>query len=195
MSDTLDRLASALETRWSRRSVLARVTTTAAIAATAPLRFLLYPTAAHASVMPGNCSGNTCGPDSYTEFCCSVFAVGNDCPGTTYYGGYWKCTNYTGSNYCFSVNVRYYVDCNAPYGDYWDHCANEDCNCRVQAHNNFQYMNCNTNHAGYSSSYVVCRKVLCHNPAADTSHCSYTNVKFDDNTCNHHSCRTCSPAI
>lgn len=193
MTKVVDQLGTFLERRTSRRSLLAKSAAAGAAIAAGPLKFLLYPANA-AAVGPGNCSGGTCGPDGYTEFCCSVFSVGNNCPANTYYGGYWKCTNYTGGGYCSSVNVRYYVDCNAPYGTYWDHCANEDCNCRVQAHNNFQYGNCNTGHAGYSSSYVVCRKVLCHNPAADTSHCNY-NTPSDNNTCNHGACRTCSPAI
>lgn len=192
MTKVVEQLGSFLEQRTSRRGLLARSAAAAAVFAAGPVRFLLYSDPANAKG-PGDCGG-TCGPDSYTEFCCSVFAVGNDCPANSYYGGYWKCTNYTGGGYCYTVNERYYVDCNAPYGTYWDHCANDTCSCRVQAHNNFQYMNCNTDHAGYYSSYVVCRKVLCHNPAADTSHCNY-NARIDDNTCGHHSCRTCSPVI
>jgi hypothetical protein len=192
MTTFTDRVGDLLEARTSRRGLLARSAAVGAVFAAGPLRFLLYPSEA-AAIGPGNCGGHACA-DGWTEFCCSVFAVGNDCPANTYYGGYWKCTNYTGGGYCFSVNVRYYVDCNAPYGTYWDHCANEDCDCRVQAHNNFQYGNCNTDHAGYSSSYVVCRKVLCHNPASDTSHCNFSTPPRDE-TCGHHSCRTCNPAI
>ena len=41
--------------------------------------------------------------------------------------GWWKCTNYTGTNICHSEGVRYYVDCNRQAGAHCPHgcsCAN-----------------------------------------------------------------------
>jgi hypothetical protein len=186
------RFGDLLEARISRRSFLVRAAVAGSAASIAPLEDLLRPTSALALVSPGQCStSSTCRSDGYTEFCCTVLGV-NDCPDYTFYGGYWKCNSYTGSAYCVSADVRYYIDCNVyPGHDCTARCGNEDCNCRAACHINYQYGNCNSDPAHYdpkNPTKIVCRKVLCHNPAQDTSHCSATNVIVENATCGHAPC-------
>jgi len=178
-----------LERRTSRRGFFARSAAVGSAVAAAPVGFLLYADPAEADVHPGNCAGKPCA-DGYTEFCCSAFGS-NECPAESFYGGYWKCTNYTGRGYCSGQGVRYYIDCNAIPGVYNDHCGLGRCSCRAVFHNHFQYGNCNTHRSLYTSTYILCRKVLCHNPGRDTSACSKSNVKYDPATCRHHACTGC----
>jgi len=178
--------SSVLERRTSRRGFLARAATVGSALAIAPLRYLLYPepAAAHLQSCP---SGTRC-RDGFSEFCVSITGS-NTCPSNTFIGGYWKCSSYTGGGLCRTVDRRYYIDCNLKSGYTTGcHCANHDCNCRRTGCNNFQYGNCNSQIA-YLNRPVICRRIMCHNPAQDYSFCSY-NVKYDSRTCGHHACRS-----
>ncbi len=82
----------------ARRSFLLRVAVVGSALATAPLRYLLYPGTALAAVVgPLECRSGKCA-DGYTEFCCEINQGGvNACPTGTFAGGWWMCTDYAGS--------------------------------------------------------------------------------------------------
>jgi hypothetical protein len=188
MTQLVEQVGSAIERRTSRRGFLTRVVAAGAVASLGPIKFLVRPDAAQA-ILPDACpSGSKC-RDGWTEFCAAIQDRGsNTCPSDTFVGGYWKCSNYGGNGYCDPQDVRYYVDCNILAKDrvYYG-CALKDCSCRVQNYNQFQYGNCNTGKAGYSTSYVKCRQVKCHNPAQDYAGCG-TNYVVENATCGHHAC-------
>ena len=192
MTRVVENIGSIIERNTSRRGFLARVAGAGAVAAVAPVRFLIRPDAAEA-LLPSACSSSSLCNDGYSEFCASINGGNNWCPDGTFVAGYWKCSNYGGNGYCDPQDVRYYVDCNITAADrvYYG-CANETCSCRRQNYNQFQYGNCNTGHAGYGSSYVKCRHVKCHNPSLDYN-CS-TSHTTDNNTCGHHAC-CCNPYV
>lgn len=191
-----------LARRTSRRGFIGRATLVGSAIAVAPLRYLLEPVTAEAVVRPScpgcnNNPGSSACCDGYTEFCCSIYGS-NECPSDTFYGGYWRVHQYRGGGYCSFTQppVRYYVDCNANAGRGCDcDCARNDCNCRQMCCNLYQYGNCHAERKGTGKNGtdlpIVCRKVLCHNPAADTSVCSYTNVMYDDATEFHQPCTHC----
>jgi hypothetical protein len=179
MTEHLIRRASSfLDRRSSRRGFLARVAAVGAAASLAPLRTLISPTPAFAAF-----------GDGFTEFCCSVVGS-NECPSYTFIGGYWKCTaRYTGSGLC-SGGYRYYVDCNLrrPHDC---NCvpARGDRSCRGTCCVNFQYGNCHPGHDG-GSRPIICRRVMCVNPASTYSFCSF-NTPVDDATCTQQPCTHC----
>jgi hypothetical protein len=162
----------------NRRGFLVRVAGVGAAASLGPLRTLMRPTPAWAAF-----------GDGYTEFCCKVVGF-NGCPSYTFIGGYWKCTSYSGGGLCAGTGSRYYVDCNLGI-DNSCNCvaAGGDTACRGTCCNNFQYGNCNAGHDG-GSRPIICRKVMCDNPAASYSFCSY-NTPVDNNTCDQHACDHC----
>ncbi len=171
-----------------RRSFLLRVAVFGSALAVAPLRYVLYPGSALAAVVvrPGDCASGDC-TDGYTAFCCEITqGQTNTCPTGTFPGGWWMCTDYSGRQLCSEQGVRYYVDCNALPGEPFPggcRCANNNCNERKVACNVFRYGQCNTQIEGTTA--VVCRMVVCENPATISElHCS-ASLAVDDSTCGH----------
>jgi hypothetical protein len=174
-----------LERRLSRRSAIARLALTGSALAVAPVRYLLYPGDALAAIVPGDCGGGAC-TDGYTAFCCEINQGVNACPAGTFAGGWWMCTDYAGRRLCSDQGVRYYVDCNRIPGTHFPggcKCANDNCNERRVACNVFRYGQCNTQVPGVTE--VVCRMVLCENPArVPELHCS-SSLAVDNAVCGH----------
>jgi hypothetical protein len=172
-----------LERRISRRSALVRLAVGASALAVAPLRFALYPGDAMAAIVPGDCAGGLC-TDGYTEFCCEINGGANICPEGTFPGGWWMCTDYPGRRLCAEQGVRYYVDCNALPGVPYPgscRCGQDSCEHRRVACNIFRYGQCNPQIAGITA--VVCRMVVCENPAnIGALHCS-DSLAVDDSVC------------
>ncbi len=172
-----------------RRSFLLRVAVVGSALASTPLRYLLYPgTALGAVIGPLDCVGGKCA-DGYTEFCCEINEGGvNACPTGTFAGGWWMCTDYTGRQLCSEHGVRYYVDCNALPGHRFPggcRCGNDDCDNWRVACNIFRYGQCNTHIDGTTA--VVCRLVVCENPATISElHCSAA-LATDNAVCGHES--------
>ncbi len=170
-----------------RRSFLLRVAVVGSALATAPLRYLLYPGTALAAVVgPWNCRSGKCA-DGYTEFCCEINQGGvNACPTGTFAGGWWMCTDYAGRQLCSERGVRFYVDCNALPGHPFPggcRCGNDNCGNRRVACNVFRYGQCNTHIDGTTA--VVCRLVVCENPATISElHCSAA-LATDNAVCGH----------
>jgi hypothetical protein len=181
----IDTLGPALDRRMSRRGLMARATVGGTAFAVAPLRYLLRPGTAWAVIGPGSCSGGLC-TDGYTAFCCEIEHGKNKCPDGTYVAGWWKCTSYGGGGLCHAEGVRYYLDCNRMPGHVFPggcQCANGDCGQRRVDCNHFRYGQCNTQVA--DTTEVVCRLVICQNPATvDGLNCNGTEA-VDDNTCGH----------
>jgi len=189
MSEPSKRLADAasrlLERRSSRRGLLSRAAVGASAFAVAPLRYLLRPDPAWAVLRPGDCGSGLC-TDGYTAFCCEIEHGLNTCPQGTYIAGWWKCTHYAGRHLCRDTGVRYYIDCNRLPGQVFPggcQCARGDCGRRRVDCNHFRYGQCNTQIAG--TTEVVCRLVICQNPAGVAEmNCNHT-LKIDDRTCTH----------
>jgi hypothetical protein len=178
-------LGRLLEHRLSRRGALSRAAVAGSAFAVAPLRYLLRPGTAWAVIGPGNCASGLC-TDGYTAFCCEVEHGRNTCPENTYIAGWWKCTSYTGQGLCSGAGVRYYIDCNRLPGHVFPggcQCAGGDCGRRRVDCNHFRYGQCNTQIAG--TTEVVCRLVICQNPASTPGWSCNGTEKVDDNTCGH----------
>ena len=178
-------LGSLLERRTSRRGLLTRAALAGSALAVAPARYLLRPQTAWAVIAPQSCSSGLC-TDGYTAFCCEIQGGHNRCPAGTYVAGWWKCTSYQGGGLCHEEGVRYYLDCNRIPGHVFPggcQCANGDCGRRRVDCNHFRYGQCNTQVAG--TTEVVCRLVICQNPATVPGlNCNGTEM-VDDNTCAH----------
>jgi hypothetical protein len=178
-------VGSLLERRSTRRSALHKAALAGSALAVAPVRYLVRPGTAWAVIGPGDCGSGLC-TDGYTAFCCEIEHGSNACPNNTYVAGWWKCTSYQGAGLCHGEGVRYYVDCNRVPGQGFPggcQCANGDCNKRRVDCNHFRYGQCNTQIQG--TTEVVCRLVICQNPATvDGMNCNGTEM-VDDNTCNH----------
>jgi hypothetical protein len=179
------RLGQLLERRTSRRGALARAAVAGAAFAVAPIRYLIRPSTAWAVILPGDCSSGLC-TDGYTEFCCEIQHGNNVCPANTYIAGWWKCTSYQGSGLCHDQGVRYYIDCNRMPGTVFPggcQCALGTCEQRRVDCNHFRYGQCNTQIVG--TTEVVCRLVICVNPATvPAMNCNATEM-VDDRTCGH----------
>jgi hypothetical protein len=179
-------LGAVLERRVSRRGALARAAVAGSAFAIAPIRYLVRPGTAWAVIGPGNCGpGDLCN-DGYTAFCCEIQDGNNVCPPNTYVAGWWKCTAYAGSGLCHEEGVRYYLDCNRFPGLVFPggcQCAHGDCGERRVDCNQFRYGQCNTQVQG--TTEVVCRLVICQNPATYAPfNCNATEM-VDDRTCVH----------
>ena len=178
-------VGAAIERRISRRSAVARATVAGSAFAVAPLRYLLRPGTAWAVIGPGDCGSGRC-TDGYTAFCCELEHGHNRCPAGTYVAGWWKCTDYRGHGLCRNEGVRYYLDCNripdkpsvGPCG-----CANNTCDERRANCNVFRYGQCNTQIAG--TTEVVCRLVICQNPATVGGWGCNATEMIDNNVCAH----------
>jgi hypothetical protein len=181
-------VASLLEDRVSRRGFLVRTAIVGCAFAVAPLRYLLNPQSAWATIVrPSHCKTGLC-TDGWTEFCCTINNGVNACPPYAFVGGWWKCTDYRGHRLCGDDGVRYYLDCNRlpreqiPGGC---HCANGDCANRHVGCTSFRYGQCNTDIAELTE--IVCRVVVCEHPASIPDfHCNST-YKENDLTCSHES--------
>ncbi len=155
-----------LERRLSRRSALARATVAGCAVAVAPIRYLIRPGTAWAVIGPADCGPHALCSDGYTAFCCEIEDGANVCPANTYVAGWWKCTDYRGGGLCDAEGVRYYLDCNRLPGHVFPggcQCARGDCGLRRVDCNHFRYGQCNTQIDG--TTEVVCRLVICENPA------------------------------
>jgi len=179
-----DATMSLLNRRVSRRRLLERSAIAGSALAVAPLRYVLRPLSALDVVTCSDCSGGDACCDGWTAFCCTLTGS-NSCPSYTYMAGWWKCTNYTGTQMCSAQNVRYYIDCNrTPESSCPDgcHCANDDCKHRGTCCNVFRYGQCNTEVSG--TTEVVCRMITCVNPCDIFVNCNCTYFE-DNNTCSH----------
>ncbi len=162
--------------------------------AVAPLRYLLEPVSALAAIVrPQDCGGGLC-TDGWTEFCCAINDGLNVCPTYAFVGGWWKCTDYRGRQLCEGEGVRYYVDCNrlpGRNGPGGCHCANGDCDHRRVGCNHFRYGQCNTQIGEITD--IVCRVVVCENPATIPELNCNSTYKEDNRTCGHEApCLTAS---
>jgi hypothetical protein len=175
-----------LERRISRRGAIARAAVAGSAFAVAPVRYLVRPGTAWAVIGPADCPPGSACDDGYTAFCCEIQHGRNTCPPNTYVGGWWKCTAYLGAGACHQEGVRYYLDCNRIPGQVFPggcQCASGDCGRRRVDCNHFRYGQCNTQINGETE--VVCRLVICQNPATvDGWGCNATEM-IDDNVCAH----------
>jgi hypothetical protein len=176
---------SALERRISRRGAVARAAVAGSAFAAAPLRYLLRPGTAWAVIGPRDCASGKC-TDGYTAFCCEIEHGLNTCPSGTYVAGWWKCTDYRGHGLCHDQGVRYYLDCNRIPGHIFPggcQCANGDCGRRRVDCNHFRYGQCNTQVNG--ATEVICRLVICQDPASAAQLGCNDTLMIDNKTCTH----------
>ncbi len=165
----------------TRRSFLVRVAVFASALVVNPLRYILRPGTAYASL---------CGPDAgcesgWTAFCCTVNGGENTCPPGSTPGGWWKADN---SSFCNS-GPRYYIDCNASCGSCGCggsglcgpgciscncHCASGTCDERVTCCNEFRYGQCHQDLACVGP--IVCRVVTCVAPWEFDATCTTTSA-------------------
>lgn len=179
-------IGSLLERRVSRRGALTRAAVAGSAFAVAPVRYLLRPGTAWAVIGPGDCPPGARCNDGYTAFCCELEGGNNRCPDGTYVAGWWKCTHYRGSGICSEEGVRYYLDCNNFPGRPFRggcRCAHDDCKRRRVACNHFRYGQCNTQIAGTTD--VVCRLVICENPASIGAWGCNDTLMVDNAVCSH----------
>ena len=177
--------ANALARRTSRRGFLTKVALVGSAIAVAPMRFLTRPVSAQELVNCPQCGGGAC-CDGWTTFCCTINAGANECPADTYMGGWWKCTDYRGGGLCGAEGVRYYLDCNRVAGQVFPggcQCAGGDCSRRRIDCNRFRYGQCNTQIHGMTE--VVCRLVICRNPATVAGWGCNATMMVDNKTCPH----------
>ena len=165
----------------TRRSFLVRTAIVGSALAVNPLRYLLRPGTAYASL---------CGPDAscasgWTAFCCSVNGGQNTCPPGSIPAGWWKADN---SAFCHS-GPRYYIDCNASCGSCGCggsglcapgcvgcgcHCASGSCDERLTCCNQFRYGQCHQDLACVGP--IVCRVVTCVAPWEFDATCTTTSA-------------------
>ena len=139
----------------SRRRFLGRVAVVGSALALNPLRFILRPTPAYASVCG---SGNSCGA-GWSVFCCTVNDGANTCPDGSFVAGWWKVDD---SAFCLGA-PRYYIDCNRrPKATCSCRCNTTGCDQRRVCCNVFRYGQCNTHIGGVTE--VVCRIITCTPP-------------------------------
>jgi Methylamine utilisation protein MauE len=178
-------LGALLERRTDRRGLLARATLAGTALAVAPIRYLVRPGDAWARIVPGDCGGGLCS-DGYSAFCCQIQHGNNRCPPNTYPAGWWMCTSYKGSGLCAAEGVRFYIDCNRTPGTVFPggcQCANGSCDERRVDCNHFRYGQCNTQVSG--TTEVVCRLIVCQNPATiEGMNCNQT-LAIDNRVCYH----------
>ncbi len=169
MSGLVDAFGGLLARRTSRRGALSRAAVAGAAFAVAPVRYLVKPGTAWAVLRPQDCPHASKCRDGYTAFCCEIEQGNNACPPDTYIAGWWKCTSYKGHGLCAGHGARYYVDCNRVPGTVFP----GGCQCAQ----------CNTQIAG--TTEVVCRLVLCRNPATVPGMNCNGTVMVDNRTCTH----------
>ena len=165
----------------SRRGFLVRTAIFASALVVNPLRYLLRPGSAYASLCGGDPS---CG-SGWTAFCCTVNGGQNTCPPGSAPAGWWKADN---SSFCNS-GPRYYIDCNASCGTCGCgasglcgdecaacncHCAGGECDDRVTCCNVFRYGQCHQDLACVGP--IVCRVVTCVAPWEFDASCTTTSA-------------------
>jgi hypothetical protein len=187
VSDRLVRFATnVMDRKVSRRSVLVKTAIVGSALAVGPIRYLTRPVSAEATITCANCSSGSLCCDGWTAMCCQINpGNGNYCPPGTYRGGWWKCTNYKGTQLCNPENVRYIVDCNLIPGTSCTggcHCADDKCANRGTCCNVFKYGQCHVEVTTITA--IVCRMIRCRNPCELWADCNCT-TKVDDNTCTH----------
>lgn len=180
-------VGSLLARRTSRRGVIAHAALVGSAFAVAPVRYLTRPATAWAVIASQCPPGSKCA-DGYTAFCCEIEHGRNICPAEAFVGGWWKCTDYQGAGLCQDEGVRYYLDCNRIPGRSFAggcRCANGDCDLRRVDCNHFRYGQCNTQVQG--TTEVVCRLVICQNPATVAGLSCNATEMVDNTTCAHES--------
>lgn len=203
----IDRVASFLDRRTSRRGFLVKTTLVGSALAVSPVEFLLKPTTAYAAICRCGNPGCRCGSaccDGYTEFCCSLFGA-NVCPSGSFAGGWWKAD---GSAYC--AGPRYYIDCHAecscgdgcrPGGQSFCSpgcdglncgCAGGNCNNRLTGCVSFRYGQCHQEIA--CAGRILCRVVSC-TPAYLLDNACSTTAMTDNNTAQHNAPCLQAPAF
>ena len=159
----------------SRRSFLVRAAVIGSALTVAPLRWIMRPTSAYASICG---EGASCG-QGWTAFCCTINQGANTCPPGSYVAGWWKIDR---SPFCGDA-PRYIVDCNrTPGANCTCRCATGSCDQRRVCCNNFRYGQCNTQVPGVTE--VVCRVVICTTPWTWDPACGRT-VRTDNRTTTH----------
>ena len=195
-----DRVVAAISRRFGRRiprrSFLVRTAVFASALAVNPIRYLLRPGTAYASL---------CGPDAgcgsgWTAMCCTVNGGENSCPPGSVPAGWWKADN---TPFCGSA-PRYYIDCNslcancgcaggsglcAPQCvDCSCHCASGTCDERFTCCNEFRYGQCHQDLACVGP--IVCRVVSCvppwdYDPTCTTASATANATALHDAPCLH----------
>jgi hypothetical protein len=174
----MDRTASLLATRTSRRGMLVRSAIVGSALATNPGGYILRPISAYAAAcqcrgQPCSCGTACC--DGYTEFCCSIYGE-NKCPSGTAPAGWWRAE---GSGLCGGAS-RYYMDCNqlldAP-NQCSCSCANGDCNHRVTCCTHFRYGQCHQEIPQVGA--IACRVVTCTPPWQIDPTCTSADARDD----------------
>ncbi len=191
MTALLNRVATALDRRLSRRGFLARSALAGTAMAVAPTDYLLKPVGAYQAICTcrSGCDCNSTCCDGYTEFCCTMTGL-NRCPPGHILGGWWKVDN---SQFCGDA-PRYFMDCNAPCngcgcdasGICSGSCSGTTCGCALNSCNNrkagcvaFRYGQCNQ--ATRCIGPIACRVVTCIPPWSLDSTCT-REVAIDDYT-------------
>ncbi len=192
MTRMVDRLASALDHRLSRRGFFQKTALVGTALAVAPVEYALTPVGAYQAICACGGTGCPCGSmccDGYTEFCCTMTGL-NRCPPNHLLGGWWKVDN---SGFC-NNGPRYYMDCNAPCngcgcganGICSGSCSGTACGCALGNCNNrragcvgFRYGQCNNQVACLGP--IVCRVVTCVPPWTLDATCTRT-VAVDEFT-------------
>ena len=174
-------ISNGLATKTTRRGFLFRTTLVGSALAVNPLRFLLRPGTAYASL---------CGPDSscssgWTVFCCSINNGRNACPPGSIPAGWWKTDQ---SGFC-GGGPRYILDCNATCGscgcggggicapgcyNCGCHCGTGSCDERLVCCNQFRYGQCHQELACVGP--VVCRVASCRPPWEVDPTCTTTSA-------------------
>lgn len=165
----------------SRRRFLTRATVAASALAVDPIRYVLRPGTAYATVCgeAASCSGG------WTAFCCTINDGANTCPPGSFAAGWWKIDE---SSFCRGA-PRYIIDCNRlPSASCSCTCADGECDKRRVCCNVFRYGQCHHEVPGVTE--VVCRVVTCTVPWEWDEECSDT-VRTDNRTATHTA--TCLP--
>ncbi|MGQ0826510.1 MAG: hypothetical protein ACT4OX_16015 [Actinomycetota bacterium] len=182
----------------TRRSFLVRTAVVGTALAANPLRYLLKPGTAYASV---------CGPEAdcgsgWTVFCCSVNEGSNTCPPGTIAAGWWKAD---GSRFC-GGGPRYILDCNGLCGSCGCgrggicapgcyncscRCGTESCDQRRHCCNEFRYGQCHQELACVGP--VVCRIATCMPPWEWDPTCTTTSATANRTGLHHAPCLDGSP--
>ena len=191
----VDRVATALAGRTSRRGFLARAAVVGSAIVAAPAAYILRPQSAYAAICG---AGSTC-DSGWTVFCCTVNDGINRCPPGSLVAGWWKADS---SAFCCgpdgSRGPRYYIDCNAECSGCSDGCGSfcsdrchgyrcrcgdpDTCDQRLVACNHFRYGQCHQEVGCVGP--VVCRMVTCTPPWELYAACGSTDAT-DNNTASH----------
>ena len=159
----------------TRRSFLVRTAVVGSALTIAPLRWMVRPTSAYASV----CGEGAACNQGWTAFCCTINDGANTCPPGSFVAGWWKIDR---SPFCDGA-PRYIIDCNrSPGSSCRCRCASGTCDQRRVCCNVFRYGQCNTQIGGVTE--VVCRVVVCTAPWVWDPACGRT-VRTDNRTRTH----------